>query len=75
VCGPLSTEIQAPQVLPNTEGLEYYLMDHPEIFYTLDLFTNSNPQCPIESVTLEPIIGGSESDFDGVQITVSPSGI
>ena len=59
ICGPLSSVITEPTILPNTNGLNLYKLTYPDDDYEIEQFTNTNTVCAITSLTIEPIIGGS----------------
>tara|TARA_B110000285_G_C14812433_1_gene462601 strand:- start:72 stop:425 length:354 start_codon:yes stop_codon:yes gene_type:complete len=67
-CGPISTTVVAPTILPVLTGTDYYLIKKADISYLLTTyFTNSNEaSCPITSYGIVAISGGSVSDWTGI---------
>ena len=63
ICGPSSSVITEPSILPNTNGFNFYKLTYPDNDYEIEQFTNTNTVCAINSLTIEPITGGSQSDF------------
>jgi hypothetical protein len=62
VCGKQSTTIGVPEMLPNTEDEEEYVMISPDTQYAIEAITVTNSQCPLNSVTLSEIGGASEAE-------------
>ena len=47
VCGPQSSTVSAPSSVDGVSGI--LIMDKATISYSLDLFTSSNPSCPVDT--------------------------
>jgi hypothetical protein len=68
-CGPISTTVVAPTILPVLAGTDYVLIRKADISYRLSsYFTNSNEaSCPITTYGIVAISGGSDpSDWTGI---------
>ena len=63
VCGPLSTTIQKPDILPNSAALDFYKILFPVDIYEIEKFINSNIACAITNITIEPLEGGQSNDY------------
>ena len=63
ICGPSSSVIAEPSTLPNTNGFNFYKLTYPANGYEIEQFTNTNTVCAINSITIEPIVGGTQDDF------------
>ena len=75
ICGPLSSVITEPSILLNTNGFDFYKLTYPANGYELEQFTNTNTVCAINSLTIEPIVGGTQDDYtlSGIQTIITSS--
>ena len=63
VCGLLSTTVQQPNTLPNSDGLDFYKMTYPDDLYEIDQFVSSHVVCDITNLTIVPIESGASDDY------------
>jgi hypothetical protein len=64
-CGAGSTIIATPEILANTEGITSYLMFSGTVneYILATNFASSTEACPLETIEIEPIDGGSQADY------------
>jgi hypothetical protein len=64
VCGPPSTTISGtPTILANSAGVDYLNKVDNYNYVLSNTWTSSNSNCPIESIEVVPVLGGSVSDY------------
>ena len=56
----------APIIKPLTPGFDSYLKYIPEGPYVINQFASGSPLlCPLTTLTIEPVVGGSSLDYTG----------
>ena len=69
-CGSSSTIFTNPIFTPTSTDI-YYHMFYPSKIYVTNNFVSSTAPCPLQSLAIVPLVGGTVSDYtsdDGVTI-------